>query len=183
MKSEAGGWRRVVPPGFLVGQAIKHVRAGRVKEVVQRVGHGSLPAIQVRLEACRAGRRIQIAYIERFNATCRSWLAPLVRRSRCLARTQALLEHGIYLLGGAYNFCWVHRSLRERQYATGWGDPPRKWEPRTPAMAAGLTDHVWSFRELLWYHVPPRPWRPSRRHRPQRWKLRPNKPVLLPSTV
>jgi hypothetical protein len=42
----------------------------------------------------------------------------------------------------SYNFCWAVRTLRER-------DADGKWQPRTPAMAAGLTDHVWSLREWL----------------------------------
>jgi hypothetical protein len=42
----------------------------------------------------------------------------------------------------SYNFCWAVRTLRER-------GPDGKWQPRTPAMAAGLTDHVWSLREWL----------------------------------
>jgi len=55
----------------------------------------------------------------------------------------------MWLVGTAYNFCWVHESLRLR--AIGG----RKCQHRTPAMAASLTDHVWTMDELLHYHVPP----------------------------
>jgi hypothetical protein len=56
----------------------------------------------------------------------------------------------MWLVGGAYNFCWAHDSLR-------LAAPPaaaRKWLERTPAMAAGLTDHRWTLRELLHYAAP-----------------------------
>ena len=69
----------------------------------------------------------------------------------------------MYLLGGAYNFCWVHASLRQLALAGS----ERKWHERTPAMAAGLTDHPWSLHELLNYQVPLPPWvAPKRRGRP-----------------
>jgi len=43
----------------------------------------------------------------------------------------------------------------------------RKWQERTPAMAAGLTDHPWTMHELLRYQVPLPAWvPPKRRGRP-----------------
>ena len=73
------------------------------------------------------------------------------------------LTAGMYLVGCAYNFCWVHASLRQRAPIGG----PWKWQARTPAMAAGLTDHVWTLQELLRYQVPLPAWvPPKRRGRP-----------------
>ena len=67
----------------------------------------------------------------------------------------------MWLVGTAYNFCWTHQSLRLR--AIGG----RKWQERTPAMAAGLTDHVWTMEELLRYRVlPEEVVPPPRRSRP-----------------
>jgi hypothetical protein len=62
--------------------------------------------------------------------------------------------------GAAYNFCLPHASLRqallqpEPTHGTG---SAKRWQPRTPAMAAGLTDHVWTLREVLLFRVPPWP--------------------------
>jgi hypothetical protein len=53
----------------------------------------------------------------------------------------------MYLVGCVYNFCSQHRSLRVRQ------EKGNKWRGRTPAMAAGWTDHAWSIRELLAFRV------------------------------
>jgi hypothetical protein len=59
-----------------------------------------------------------------------------------------------------YNFCLPHASLRipfalpEPTHGPG---SAKRWQPRTPAMAAGLTDHVWTLREVLLFRVPPWP--------------------------
>jgi len=98
------------------------------------------------------------AYIERLNATFRTRLCGLVRRGRALLRQQDTLPHGLYLIGTVYNFCSEHKSLRVLSSAGGV-----KWLARTPAMAAGLTQHCWSVHELLRYHVPPARWTPPKR--------------------
>lgn len=109
------------------------------------------------------GNGIHTAYIERLNATFRSHLTPLVRRGRAIAHTRATLEAGMWLVGVSYNLCWPHDSLRLPAPA-GCG---RKWLERTPAMAAGLTDHPWMLRDVLLYHVPLPAWvAPKRRGRP-----------------
>src|ERR1700710_494407 len=69
----------------------------------------------------------------------------------------------MYLVGCAYNCCWEHDSLR---VAKGPGGR-LKWVDRTPAMAAGLTDHRWTMHELLSRPIPLPPWgAPKRRARP-----------------
>jgi hypothetical protein len=66
---------------------------------------------------------------------------------------------GVWLVGCAYNFCWEHDSLRVSAAA----GPVRPWAGRTPAMAAGLTDHRWELRELLGERLPPAEWKAPRR--------------------
>jgi len=95
---------------------------------------------------------LNTALIERLNGTFRSRLAVLGRRTRCAARRAATVAHGMYLVGTVYNFCCVHSSL-------GLEDGRQQ----TPAMAAGITDHIWTVGELLHYHVPPPRWEPPRR--------------------
>jgi hypothetical protein len=120
-------------------------------------------AIAAVLAATSTGTGINTAYIERLNATFRASLAPLVRRGRAIAHTEAVLTAGMWLVGCAYNFCWLHDSLCvAAPRGASW-----KWQERTPAMAAGLVDHRWTMRELLCYQVPLRPWvAPKRRGRP-----------------
>ena len=157
--------RLVATAGLLLGQGITH-HAGRcVVGVTRRVVRGSSVAIAAVLAATGTGTGINTAYIERLNATFRGALSPLVRRGRAIARGAGTLTAGMYLVGCAYNFCWPHDSLR---VAAGAGER-LKWRDRTPAMAAGLTDHRWTMREWLSRPIPLPPWiPPKRRGRPPR---------------
>src|SRR4051812_12735839 len=155
--------RLVLPDGFQFAQVVKHAAKRHVVGVTRRVVHGTLVGIEAVLEATATGTVINSAYIERLNATFRAHLAPLARRGRAIARTEAALTAGLWLVGTAYNFCWPHDSLRRLAVP----DAPRKWHQRTPAMAAGLADHPWTIRELLRFQVPlPRWVPPKRRGRP-----------------
>lgn len=82
---------------------------------------------------------INTAYIERLNATFRAHLAIFARRTRCPARQLDTVGQRVFLVGCLYNFCWPHASL----------------DARTPAWAAGLTDHRWSLQEFLWARLLP----------------------------
>jgi hypothetical protein len=163
----AGRPRLVVPAGLLLAQAVKQYARRRVVGMARRVVLGGAAAVQARLDATQgmAGAVVNTAYIERLNATFRAHLAVLVRRSRAAARQVATLEAGMWLVGGCYNFCWPHRSLR--RWRTPADPPGRHWFERTPAMAAGLAARPWSLRELLTYRVPPPP--VARRGRRPRW--------------
>ncbi len=142
--------RLELPEGFLLAQVVKSRQGRRLAEVTRRVVVGTEEAVAGVIAATRGGTQINTSYIERLNATFRAHLAPLARRGRGIAHGPALIENGMWLIGCAYNFCWAHESLRLR--AIGG----RKWQERTPAMAAGLTDHAWTLEEVLRYPVPPR---------------------------
>jgi len=151
--------RLLVEKGFLLAQVIKHTVQRHVVSVSRRVVQGSFEAIQAVLKVTSSGKEINTAYIERLNATFRSRLVALVRRGRAVLHKESVLQAGMYLLGCAYNFCWAHESLRLLAPVGS----PCKWQPRTPAMAAGLTDHIWSMNELLHHKVPLTPWTPKTR--------------------
>jgi transposase-like protein len=166
--------RLVLTAGFQLAQVVKRYTQRRVASVTHRVVHGTATTITAVLTATHTGATINTAYIERLNATFRSRLSCLTRRGRAIARTQALVTAGMWLLGGSYNFCTYHQSLRERAPTGAY----YKWEERTPAMAAGLTDHRWTLKELLLYQVPPPPWvAPKRRGRPAKCPVREPAPV------
>jgi len=141
------GW----PLGFLLGQVVK---AGlhRGEGIVRRAVVGTEEAIAARLAATHSGATLHTAYIERLNATTRERLASLLRRKRAPARCLATVEAGLWLVGCCYNWCDAHAALRLRQVGC-----TRKWLERTPAMAAGLTDRVWTVGAVLGYRVPPIP--------------------------
>jgi transposase-like protein len=163
MTGRRGRPRLVLAAGFQLAQVVKHSTKYHVTSVTQRVVQGTKAGIQAVLLATHTGVMINTAYIERLNATFRSQLSCLTRRGRAIAHTQALVSAGMWLVGGSYNFCSFHASLRERA-PSGVGS---KWRERTPAMAAGLSDHCWTLNEFLLYQVPPPAWvAPKRRGRP-----------------
>jgi hypothetical protein len=162
--------RLVLEPGLLLGRMVKRSGTRRVVRVERRVVRGTAAAIAAVLAATHSGTGINTASIERLNATFRASLAPLVRRGRAIAHTERMLTAGRWLVGCAYNGCWLPDSLRVRAPAGAcW-----KWQERTPAMAAGLTNHRWTMHELLRSQVPLPPWvAPKRRGRPPKRALHP----------
>ncbi|HMR67558.1 MAG TPA: hypothetical protein PKE64_26405, partial [Anaerolineae bacterium] len=93
-------------------------------------------------------------------ATFRQRLPWLTRRCRHLARQPETLHASMFVLGCIYNFCTYHHSLR---VAFQLPNGRRRWLHRTPAIAAGLTDHRWSIVELFEFRVSPPPWTPPKR--------------------
>ncbi len=147
--------------GVCLAQVVKQYERGHVVGVVRRVVQGTVTQVEGLLRHTQGGGVINTAYAERLNATFRQRLSTLVRRSRALAHEPETLHHGLYLIGTVYNFCTDHRSLRLLLYVGRSGH--RHWVRRTPAMAAGLTDHRWSMQELLTYRVPLPRWTPPKR--------------------
>jgi hypothetical protein len=112
------------------------------------------------LEHTQNTKRAHVAYIERLNGTFRSRIAALVRRGRSLVRQLRTLQQSTYLVGTVHNFCEPHQSLRKILHLPS---NRRHWVQRTPAIAAGITDHIWTVQELLAYQVPLPPWEPPKR--------------------
>lgn len=149
-------------PELHIGTLIKH----HVTHITRQMAYGRLERASVLLSASRGGSVLNTAFIERFNGTMRERLACLTRKCRHAAHRLAALHTGMYLLGCTYNFCWPHHELSRSAPDVETGK--RAWEARTPAMASGLTDHVWSIFELMNYKIAPSPWTaPKRRWRPR----------------
>lgn len=156
--------------GLVIAQVVKQYEHGRVIGVLHRLVQGTATEVTRLLQQTRGGRVINTAYIERLNETFRSHLAGLIRRGRCLAKQLDTLHTGAYLVGTVYNFCSYHTSLR---VGLSVGSRGRlHWVPRTPAMAAGITDHRWTMLELLCYRVPPARWTPPKRRGRQSAELK-----------
>src|SRR6266487_4347834 len=149
VRTGTGGRPRLRPwRNVLIAQVVKRYERRRVVDTERRIVDGTPARVETRRRRSQGDGVINTAYIERLNATFRERLAPLARRCRALARQTLTLEHGMYLVGTVYNFCMDHASLRLTAAAAGTA--PRQ---RTPAMAAGITDHCWTVRELLAFHV------------------------------
>lgn len=147
-----GGRPRLVGwPDLVIAQVVKQYAGRAVTGTVHRLVQGSVRSFLTLLWSTPQCQVLNTAFIERLNGTFRSRLAILGRRTRCAARRAATVTRGMYLVGSVYNFCSVHASLRLDNGGR-----------RTPAMAAGITDHVWTVDELLRRRVPPPRWEPPR---------------------
>jgi len=155
-----GRARLRVWPDLHIGIVIKRTEKKRVVEITRKMVHGRLEQAEQLLQLSDGGNVLNTAFIERLNATFRERLASLTRKSRHAASRLQALHTGMYLIGCTYNFCIVHQELSKAKH---WGTAC------TPAMASGLTDHVWRVSEVLAYKVAPSPWvEPKRRGRPSK---------------
>ena len=147
-------------PDLQYAQLVKQRVRGRVVRVTYRVIYGSLDSIQARLTSKGVGQVINTAFIERLNLSIRQHVAALARKVISFAKTETGLSNQLALFQAYYNFCLPHLALRlplpEPQPTKGNGSA-KKWQPRSPAMAAGLTDHLWRLEALLLLPVPPWP--------------------------
>jgi IS1 family transposase len=145
-------------PELLYAQVIKTVRRRRLVRVSHRVVFGPLEAVEQRLAAY--GWQINTAFIERLNLSFRQHGAAVGRRVTTLCKGEQGLHQQLALYHTSYNFCLPHASLRQplpQPLPTNGPGSAKHWQSRTPAIAAGLTDHVWTLREVLCFRVPPWP--------------------------
>jgi hypothetical protein len=145
-------------PALLYAQVVKSYRRRRIVGVTHRVVFGSRLAIEQMLARC--GWTINTAFVERLNLDIRQGVAAIGRRVNTLCQGEAGLQDRLVLFQVYHNFVLPHASLRQRlpfPEATSGSGSAKVWRPCTPAMAAGLTDHVWSLTEVLCYRVPPWP--------------------------
>jgi hypothetical protein len=135
-------------PNLKYAQVCKQKEKGRVVEVLQRIVFGDPDEVMEDL-GVDFGGKINTAYIERLNLTIRNSLARFVRRGMNCSKDFLMHSHAIDFFQAWYNFVKPHLSLR---LEVNLGR--KRWMQRTPAMAEGLTDHIWSLRELLTFRVP-----------------------------
>ncbi len=149
-------------PDICIGQVAKQYQGKRVVGIARQILQGSSARVTALVQASCGGKDLNTAFIERLNATFRSRLASLARRSRALLHNPETLTPLVYLMGSVYNFCTDHQSLRLKLWVGSHG---YRWVQRTPAMATGITDHRWTVKELLLYPLPISPWTPAHRGR------------------
>jgi hypothetical protein len=136
--------KQVLPQGLSYATVHKERQNGRVVKVTTRVVFGTLAAVLAALAVSLVSKVVNIAFIERHNGSDRNRNRRKVRKTCCFSKDWAVHEAMTYFTMYSYNFCWPVRTLRvkvgENQY-----------QQRTPAMAAGLTDHIWTIQEWATY--------------------------------
>jgi len=134
--------RKVAPPWLCYAAVHKVRRLGRVAEVVIRLILGTAALLAAALKASRVSTAVNVSFLERQHLTDRHRNARKRRKTYCFSKDWEAHEAATFFTLYSYNFCWPVRTLRARS-------PDESWQKRTPAMAAGLTDHVWSLAEWL----------------------------------
>jgi IS1 family transposase/transposase-like protein len=145
-------------PQLLYAQVVKTTRRRRLVRISRRVVFGTLEAVEHVLAAY--GWQINTAFIERVNLSLRQHVAAVGRRVATLCKGEEGLRQQLALYHVYYNFVLPHASLRQpvaEPVPTNGKSSAKVWRPCTPAMAAGLTDHVWTLKEVLLFRVPPWP--------------------------
>ena len=115
---------------------------GRVVKIDFRVVFGTVAAVMAALKLSKVSKKINTAFVERQNGTDRNRNGRKVRKTYCFSKDWDIHEAVTYFTMYTYNFCWPVRTLRQPA-------SDGRWTPRTPAMTAGLTDHVWPLWEWL----------------------------------
>ena len=131
--------RKRARPGWLYLQMVKQRdERGRVKGIKLRVVFGKKSEVLALL-----GK--STAYIERSNLTSRLFNGRQVRKTLAFSKEVAAYKAAAAWEDCYYNLGRPHKSLRLPVADAS----PRKWLQQTPAMAAKLTDHIWTVKELL----------------------------------
>jgi hypothetical protein len=125
-------------PGWQYVQVVKQRENGRVVGVDVRVIYGDAKETLELLGQ-------STSYIERTHLTMRHFNSRLARKTLAFSKTLAMYRASVAWEDLVYNLARPLKTLRVEVF----GDPKRRWKQRTPAMAAGLTDHIWTVKELL----------------------------------
>ncbi len=128
-------------PELRYAQVVKKREGRRLVSVTKKIVYGDPQSI--------ASKDICTSLIERLNLTLRRENATLQRKALSFAKDQNEFNAHLAFQIAYYHLVRPHLSLREEIPATSDEKPVRRWKRRTPAMAAKITDHVWSLRELL----------------------------------
>lgn len=151
---------RVPPPDLCYAVVVKERVKGRVVKVTTRIVYGSAEQVEAALRASPTSQAINTYGVERNNLTVRQHSRRMGRKVNAFSKDPDYLEHQLTLAFAYYHFVVPHRGLRRRlpraRPTKGRKGSYKKWKPVTPAMAAGLTDHVWTMDELLSFRVPPK---------------------------
>ena len=115
---------------------------GRVRKIDFRIVFGQPDRVQAALQQSRCSNKINTAFVERQNGTDRNRNARKVRKTYCFSKDWDVHQAVTYFTMFSYNFCWPVRTLRVK-------GRDGRWRQQTPAMAAGLTDHVWTLSQWL----------------------------------
>jgi IS1 family transposase len=128
----------------------KEREGGRVVKVTEELVLGNEEQLEQTLAESERSQTVNTSFAERYHGTHRHFNARKKRKAYTFSKELSLHKACTWLVVVWYNFGWCVRTLRQKVQ-----EKPRRYLKRTPAMAAGLTDHAWTMRELLCYPLYP----------------------------
>jgi IS1 family transposase len=148
------------PPDLCYAVVVKERERGRVANVTTRIVYGTEEQVRTALHDSPVSHVINTYGVERNNLTVRQHSRRMGRKVNAFSKDRDFLEYQLTLAFAYYHFVIPHRGLRQRLPdpipTKGPNATYKKWKQVTPAMAAGLTDHIWTIDELLSFRIPPK---------------------------
>lgn len=139
---------KVPLPDLKYAQVIKHKENDEVVAIEKKVVFGNEEEVLNKLES--DGNTINTSYIERNNLTVRNGVSRLIRETINFSKVFDMLMVHMCFFFAWFNFVKPHDALKLEM-----ADGRRRWKQRTPAMAANITDHIWTLEELCNFKPPP----------------------------
>jgi len=136
--------KKVLPKKLKYATVHKVRKNGRVVKVETRVVFGTWAAVLAALALSLVSKVVNTVFVERHNGSDRNRNRRKVRKTCCFSKDWDVHEAMTYFTMYSYNYCWPVRTLRVKV-------AENQYEQRTPAMVAGLTDHIWTTKEWVSY--------------------------------
>lgn len=148
-KSERSRHPELIPPPSLkYAQVVKTRRKGKVVDIQAKAIYGDENDIKEQLNSSSVSRNVNVSFVERANGTLRHLDKRLARKTYCFSKNIKYHKDQMDLSLTYYHLVKPHKGLRIEINQNG-----KKWQKKTPFYAAGLTDHIWTMKELLTYKV------------------------------
>jgi hypothetical protein len=137
-----------LPEKLVYATVKKERKGGKIVKISVALVFGLLVFLEIYLKRSLSSHSVNTSFVERHNGTDRHQNKRKQRKSYCFSKDQNAHDLFSYFIAYSYNFCWFVRTLRIK-------GKNNTWLQRTPAMAAKLTDHIWSLSE--WITFPSKP--------------------------
>ena len=137
-----------IPSSLVYAQVHKHRERGRVKKVDTSLMFGTATQVKGILLDSPMSNSVNTTFVERNNLTIRQQNGRFQRKTLQFSKKKELCSSQLDLFFGYCHFIRPHHSLRIKNSM-----PFKKWGKQTPFMSAGITDHIWTFRELYFYKI------------------------------
>jgi len=138
-------------PDLKYAQVVKQYKKGKVSKVEFKVIFGDEEEVKKVIGKSPVSKHLNTSFVERNNLTLRENNGRLSGKTLSFSKETEMLVQQLWLFMGYYHFVRLHGGL---VIGTETENDRKRWTKRTPFMAAGITDHMWTIRELVTFRIP-----------------------------